>query len=107
MESQNCDDFQRLTVLRTLSFYGRTVKKHNTNFISTYCSRVRSLGPYTLSRIVEIDFLWEKVVEYIGYDEGLNVSEDISLMIKRKRGLISLKKDFDLNRHRESRRTKI
>ena len=65
------------------------------------------MGPYTLSRIVEIDFLWEKVVEYIGYDEGLNASEDISLMIKRKRGLISLKKDFDLNRHRESRRTKI
>ena len=48
-----------------------------------------------------------KVFEYIGYDEGLNASEDISLMIKRKRRLISLKKDFDLNRHRESRRTKI
>ena len=28
-------------------------------------------------------------------------------MIKRKRGLISLKKDYDLSRHKESRRTKI
>ena len=28
-------------------------------------------------------------------------------MIKRKKGLISLKKNFDLNRQRESRRTKI
>ena len=65
------------------------------------------MGPYTLSCIVEIDFLWEKGFEYIGYNEGLNASEDISLMIKRKRELISLKKDFDLNRHRESRRTKI
>ena len=108
MKSQNCDDFQSLTVLIILSFYGKTSKKHNSKFFST-SSHIRFLGPCTLSRIFEIYILWGKVFEYIGYDEskGLNASEDISLMIKRKKGLISLKKNFDLNRQRESRRTKI
>ena len=106
MESQNCDDFQRLTVLRTLSFYGKTVKKHGSKFRSRF-SRVLALEYCTLSRILEIDTTRQKVFEYTGYYEGLNASEDISLMIKRKRGLISLKKDYDLSRHRASRRNLI
>ena len=105
MDSKDCDDFRRVRVLKTLCFYGKTVEGHNSKFLCRG-SRGHAFGPGDLSRILKIDLLFRKIFEYIGNGEAeeFNASEDISMMIRRKRGLIRLKEDYDLTRCRVSRK---
>ena len=108
MDSKDCDDFRRVRVLKTLCFYGKTVEGHNSKFLCRG-SRGHAFGPGDLSRILKIDLLFRKIFEYIGNGEAeeFNASEDISMMIRRKRGLIRLKEDYDLTRCRVSRKFEI
>ena len=110
MESQNCDDFRRIEVLKSLCFYGRSFQGVGDR------SKTKSRGSYyrlpssiNLSNISQIEDLWFEVCGYIGYDDAhakFNASDDISLMIRRKRGRIKLKRTYDDTRIREAKRTK-
>ena len=110
MESQNCDDFRRIEVLKTLCFYGRSFQGVGNR------SKTQSRGSYhrlpssiSLSNISQVEELWFEICGYIGYDDSrakFNASDDISLMIRRKRGITKLKRTFDDTRIREAKRTK-
>jgi len=93
MESRNCDNFRGIEVLKTLCFYGKTVEGHNSKILSRG-SHSRSPSDVRLLAIYQIDTLWNQVCDYIGHDDANEIfcaSNDISSMIRRKRGMISLK----------------
>ena len=106
MESRNCDNFRGIEVMKTLCFYGKTVEGHNSKVLSRG-SYSRSPSDVRLLVIYQIDILWDQVCDYIGHDDAHEIfcaSNEISLMIRRKRVMIRLKQSFDDNRHREAKR---
>ena len=109
MESRNCDNFRGIEVFKTLCFYGKTVEGHNSKILSRG-SHSRSPSDVRLLAIYQIDTLWNQVCDYIGHDDANEIfcaSNDISLMIRRKRGMIRLKKFYDDDRRREAKRIEI
>ena len=109
MESKNCDDFQKIRVLRTFCFYGRSLrgsgKQDKTLSRGSYH---RSPSSGNLSMIFQIDDLWDAVCTYIGDNgvhETFNASEEISMFIRRKRGIVRVEKDYNKTRKNEAKRT--
>ena len=69
-----------------------------------------NLSTVNLSTICQIEELWIEICGYIGFSDAhakFNASDEVSLMIRRKRGKTKLKKCFDDTRLKEAKRTKI